>query len=238
VDPPVARVADRVQRRPAGRDVIGLVQRAVIREQCERSLDRLGCDRLDLYFAHLDDTGTDQAETLGAFAALVGEGTVDVLGASNLTTGRLREARDLSARHGWPGYQVVQLRHSFLAPLPDVDFSPQRAIDDELLAYAGAESGLSLQGYSPLLGGAYGRPDKSLAPEYQGEHTARRLAVLHETSAALGITANQLVLAWMLAGSQPVVPVLGVSSPAQLDEAMDALAVQLDPDVVKALDLA
>lgn len=132
----------------------------VIREQFELSAERLGTDRVDLYYAHIDDPNTALEETLGAFAELVAEGSVGALGASNLTTDRLRETREVSRRHDWPAYQAVQQRHTYLVPDPAVDFRPQRAVDQEMADYAAAQSDLVLFGYSPLLSGAYTRPDR------------------------------------------------------------------------------
>ncbi|MCP2166877.1 aldo/keto reductase [Goodfellowiella coeruleoviolacea] len=212
----------------------GLTAR-VIHDQFARSAERLGTDRVDLYYAHIDDPRTDLAETLGAFARLVERGAVGVVGASNLSAARLRAARDLATSHGWPGYQVVQQRHSYLAVDPGVDIAPQVALDQDLLAYAATQPDLLLHGYSPLLGGAYTRPDKPLAAEYQGPTTQRRLAALREVAARLNATPNQVVLAWMLASTPRVVPVLGVSSVAQLDEAMDALTLDLDQDALTRL---
>ncbi len=54
-------------------------------------------------------------------------------------------------------------------------------------------------------------------------------------AARLNATPNQVVLAWMLASTPRVVPVLGVSSVAQLDEAMDALTLDLDQDALTRL---
>ena len=48
----------------------------VIRESSARSRDRLGTDRLDLLYAHIEDPAVPLAETLEAFAALVAEGTL------------------------------------------------------------------------------------------------------------------------------------------------------------------
>jgi aryl-alcohol dehydrogenase-like predicted oxidoreductase len=56
---------------------------AVIRESAERSRHRLGLDRLDLLYAHIEDPAVPLAETVEAFAALVAEGTVGLLGVSN-----------------------------------------------------------------------------------------------------------------------------------------------------------
>src|SRR3569833_551435 len=208
----------------------------VIHEQFARSSERLRTDRLDVYFAHLDDEDTAVEETAEAFDALVRAGSVGGLGASNISTERLVAARRTAAERGWAPYEVVQLRHTYLVPDPDVDYSPQRAIDAPLLEYAAEGDGVSLQGYSPLLGGAYTREARALAPEYRGGDNARRLETVRRRSASLGITANQLVVAWMAGGDPPVAPVLGVSTVAQLDEAMDGVAHDLPPSARTELD--
>ena len=65
-----------------------------------------------------------------------------------------------------------------------------------------------------------------------------RLAVLREVAAELDATANQVVLAWMLGGDPPVLPVIGVSSVAQLDECLAAVDLKLDADQRRRLDEA
>jgi aryl-alcohol dehydrogenase-like predicted oxidoreductase len=42
-----------------------------------------------------------------------------------------------------------------------------------------------------------------------------------------GATANQVVLAWLIGGELPVVPLIGASSVAQLDESLAAVDLQL-----------
>jgi aryl-alcohol dehydrogenase-like predicted oxidoreductase len=54
----------------------------------------------------------------------------------------------------------------------------------------------------------------------------------------LGATPNQVVLAWMLGGAVPVSPVLGVSSVAQLDEALGATVLALDEATMRRLNEA
>ncbi|HEY0541562.1 MAG TPA: aldo/keto reductase [Actinoallomurus sp.] len=210
----------------------------VIREQFARSAERLRTDRFDVYFSHIDDAGTELGETLEAFDALVRAGSVGVVGASNLTSGRLAAARDLSVEHAWAPYEIVQLRHTYLTPSPGADFAPQLAIDAPMLGYVREEGGILLQGYSPLLSGAYTRADREFAPEYAGAGNARRLETLRTLSRSLGLDAGRLVLAWMVGGEQPVTPVLGVSTLTQLDEAMDGAAFDLPPSAREELDAA
>ena len=79
-------------------------------------------------------------------------------------------------------------------------------------------SGLPLVAYSPLLGGAYVRPDRPLGPEFDHAGTPRRLAALHAVASETGATANQVVLAWLMGGELPVIPLVGASSVAQLED--------------------
>jgi aryl-alcohol dehydrogenase-like predicted oxidoreductase len=56
---------------------------ATIRAGIDGSLERLGLDSVDLYYAHKDDPDTPLEETLGAFGALIGEGRIRHAAASN-----------------------------------------------------------------------------------------------------------------------------------------------------------
>jgi len=194
---------------------------AVIREGIERSLERLQTGTVDLWYAHLDDPHTPQDETGQAFADVVAGGTVGLLGASNLVTERLASAYALAERHGWPAYEAAQYRTTWLPPRPDAGFGRQVMLDDGLRELT-ARHGTAVFGYSPLLAGAYSRADRPLPAEYRTPGTARRLALLRTTADALGATPNQVVLAYLLR-VEHVIPVIGISTVAQLDEAMDAL---------------
>ncbi|MEU6152663.1 aldo/keto reductase [Actinosynnema sp. NPDC047251] len=209
---------------------------AAVRTAAAASLKRLGTDRIDLYYSHVEDRSVALEETLGAFASLVAAGAVREIGASNHATWRLDRARAVSRANGWPPYAAVQQRHSYLRPRPDVKL-PEWAhvhMSDELFDYARSEGDLALVAYSPLLSGAY--RDKPRHEGYDHPGTTRRLAVLHEVAAELGATVNQVVLAWLR--RKDIVPVVGASSVAQLDESLGALTLELDDDQLTRLDSA
>lgn len=65
---------------------------------------RLHTEYIDLYLAHRDDTETPLEETLAAFDALVRQGKVRYIGASNYSAARLREALHISNQHGYVRY--------------------------------------------------------------------------------------------------------------------------------------
>jgi aryl-alcohol dehydrogenase-like predicted oxidoreductase len=53
-----------------------------------------------------------------------------------------------------------------------------------------------------------------------------------------GAAANQVVLAWLIGGELPVVPLIGASSVAQLDESLAAVDLQLSAEQRQLLDAA
>ncbi|MFF3391227.1 aldo/keto reductase [Streptomyces sp. NPDC002669] len=220
----------------------GLSAKAV-REAAERSRERLGVERLDLLYAHIEDRTVPLRETVEAFGELTAEGTVGLLGASNHAVWRVERARSLAAAAGLPGYEVLQYQHSHLRPRYDV---PSPLFEDgslghagpELLSYLRAEPALTLVAYSPLLAGAYTRPDKPVPQDYDHPGTPARLAVLREVAAETGADLNQVVLAWQIGNRLPIVPLAGASSVAQLKKNLAAVDLELTEDQRTRLDAA
>jgi aryl-alcohol dehydrogenase-like predicted oxidoreductase len=215
----------------------------VIRESADRSRGRLGMDRLDLLYAHIEDPAVALTETVEAFGELVAEGSVGLLGVSNHWTWRVERARAIAAAAGIPGYEVLQYGHSYLRRRADFpgDLSPdgdQAAVGGDLLSYVRATPELTLVAYSPLLGGRYVREDRPLGPAYDHAGTAPRLAALHKVAAETGATVNQVVLAWLIGGDIPVIPLVGASSVAQLDESLAAVDLELSAEQRATLDSA
>ncbi len=214
----------------------------VIRESAERSRDRLGVAKLDLLYAHIEDQRVPLRETVEGFAELVAEGTVGLLGVSNHATWRVERARALAAAAGLPGYEVLQYAHSHLRPRLDV---PEGLFPDgslghagpDLLSYLRAEPGLALVAYSPLLKGAYTHPDR-LPADFDHPGTPARLKALHEVARETGATVNQVVLAWQIGAEPPIVPLVGASSVAQLEESLAAVDLELTAGQRARLDAA
>jgi aryl-alcohol dehydrogenase-like predicted oxidoreductase len=213
----------------------------VIRESAERSRERLGVEKLDLLYAHIEDRGVPLEETVEGFASLVAEGTVGLLGVSNHAVWRVERARALAAAAGLPGYEVLQYEYSYLRSRTDIpgEIFPDGSLGiagPETLSYLRAEPGLTLVAYSPLLKGAYARPDRPLPPGYDHPGTPPRLEVLREVAQETGATLNQVVLAWQIAGELPVVPLAGASSLAQLEENLAAVDLELTGEQRERLD--
>ncbi|WP_327423515.1 aldo/keto reductase [Streptomyces sp. NBC_01527] len=224
------------------RDIEGLSPK-VIRESAERSREHLGVERLDLLYAHVQDHGVPMRDTVEAFGELVTEGTVGLLGVSNHWAWQVERARALAAAAGLPGYEVLQYHHSYLRQRTDLPSlrSPdgqEGVAAGDLLSYLRAEPALVPVAYSPLLAGAYVRADKPLGPEFDHPGTRARQAALRTVAEETGATVNQVVLAWLIGGEVPVVPLVGASSVAQLDESLAAVDLELTAEQRATLDAA
>lgn len=209
----------------------------------ERSRRLLGVDRIDLLYTHKEDPDTPLEETMAALSRLVDEGAVAQLGMSNHRTWRLERAQAAARAHGHR-VTALQYRYSYLQPRHEVQLeSPGFThVTPELLDYVNAEDAagrdLALMVYTPLLGGAYARPERAadLGPAYDHPGTRNRLAALDEVARETGATRNQVVLAWLIGGG--IVPVIGVSGSGQLDEAVEAADLELTAEQRGVLDAA
>ena len=215
----------------------GGLSAAEIERECEKSLHRLGTDRLDLYYAHRDDAQTPLEETMGAFDRLIRAGKVRAIGASNLTSWRIAEANAVAGANGWARYSAVEQRHTYLRPRHGADFGPQVAVNDDMKGYCRAR-GVTLIAYSALIQGAYTRQDRPVPAQYAGSDADGRLVILRDVAAEVGATLNQVVIAWMRQSDPPVLPIIAGSEPAQVTENLAALKVTLSAAQMQRLNEA
>ncbi len=202
---------------------------------CDKSLQRLGIDVIDLYYQHRVDPTTPIEETVGAMAELVKQGKVRHLGLSECSPSTLRRAYAVHP------IAAVQTEYSLWSREPE----------DAMLATC-EELGVSFVAYSPLgrgfLTGAIRSVDdlapddyRRQSPRFAGENFAKNLALVakvQQLAKARGITAAQLALAWVLAQSPRVVTIPGTRRSARLDENAGAADVTLSADELKQIDAA
>jgi aryl-alcohol dehydrogenase-like predicted oxidoreductase len=215
----------------------GGLSAAEIERECEKSLQRLGTDRLDLYYAHCDDAQTPLEETMGAFDRLIRTGKVRAIGASNLTSWRIAEANAVAGANGWARYSAVEQRHTYLRPRHGADFGPQVAVNEDMKSYCRAR-GVTLIAYSALIQGAYTREDRPVPAQYAGSDADGRLVILRDVAAEVSATLNQVVIAWMRQSDPPVLPIIAGSEPAQVTENLAALKVTLSAAQMQRLNEA
>lgn len=112
------------------------------------------------------------------------------------------------------------------------------------------ELGISFVAYSPLGRGFLTGSFKSIEdlapddwrrnnPRFQGENFARNLELVRragEIAAEKGVKPSQLVLAWILAQGEEVVPIPGTRIRAHLEENVEALRITFSSDDLKRLN--
>jgi aryl-alcohol dehydrogenase-like predicted oxidoreductase len=214
----------------------------VVRAVARQSLERMGIDHIDLFWAHRDDRATALPEIVEGFTGLVADGTVGRWGFSNTALWRVERAAGLARAQGLAAPSGLQLRYSYLQPRPMVrdHLHDHRFgwINDEVLDYAEQDPAVELWAYSPLMGGSYERADRPLPEGFDHPGTTRRLTALAEVAAELGVSRSEVVLAWLAGGTPRVAPVAGVSSLEQLATAMAGVRLVLPPELRVRLDAA
>ncbi|MDT9593104.1 aldo/keto reductase [Nocardioides zeae] len=208
---------------------------ANVRTALEESLERLRTDRVDLYYAHVDDETVPQEEYVAAFGALVAEGKALHLGASNFSAERLRSAVALAADQGVATFTVSQDRWNLLAREIETDLVPtltELGITES--PYSALASGFLTGKYAP--GATVDSPRAGAAGRYaEKPEAARVVAAQAEIAAAHGVTPSAVALAWLRA--QPVVsaPIASARSTEQLPALLEAFTLELSADEVAAL---
>jgi len=233
-------IATKVGVEPADDGGLEGLSAEVIERECGHSLDRLGIDRVDVYWAHGEDRATDLEETVTAFGALVKNGRVTRLGVSNHATWRVERGRRLAARLSVEPWTVLQLTTSYVEPRPGADVPGKDHrfgfVSEETRDYVESHPELELWAYSPLIQGAYDRDDRPLPQVYEHPGTTARLEALARVAERYDAVPSQVVLAWMMTSAPRSRPIVGVSSLEQLDSALAAARLELTPEELAGLD--
>jgi aryl-alcohol dehydrogenase (NADP+) len=220
-------------------DLRGLSE-ATIARGIEASLERLGIDTVDLYYAHKDDPDTPLEETLGAFGQLIGEGKIRHAAASNYSASRLSEALGIGERAGMARYEALQ---------PHYNLMERTGYEGELAGIC-EQNGLACLPYFGLakgfLTGKYSRdgqlPDSPRAQSVRDSYfNERGFAVLDALSEIAGEHETSLAavaLAWLLAQRTVVAPIASATSIEQLAELLASVELRLTPEELAQLDAA
>lgn len=197
-----------------------------VRQSLEGSLQRLGVERIDLYYQHRVDPDVPVEETFGALGELVREGKIGHLGICEARASTIERA------HATHALAAVQSEYSLWSREPEHNgvLNTCRRL------------GIAFVPYSPLgrgfLTGRFKSPEDFAAddyrrhsPRFQGENFNRNLALVEQVKAladARGVSAAQLALAWVLGQGKEFIPIPGTTRVDNLEANLAALAITLD----------
>jgi aryl-alcohol dehydrogenase-like predicted oxidoreductase len=200
---------------------------ANVRSSCEKSLNRLGAEKIDLYYLHRVDQATRIEDTVGEMAKLVSEGKIGAIGLSEAS------ARTIERAHAVHPVAALQTEYSIFS----------RDIEKDILP-ACVKLGISLVAYSPLgrgmLTGRYatandrptGETDfrAQMQPRFQPgniESNLKLVEAIREIAAQKGCAAAQVALAWVLDRGEHVVAIPGTTKLANLETNLGAIDCRL-----------
>jgi aryl-alcohol dehydrogenase-like predicted oxidoreductase len=206
-----------------------------VKQACENSLKRLETDYIDLYYQHRVDPEVPIEETVGAMAELVQEGKVRNLGLSEAAPETIRKA------HNVHPISALQTEYSLWSREPE----------DAILKTV-RELGIGFVAYSPLGRGFLSGTIRSIGdlapddwrrgcPRFQGENFSKNLDLVRQVESLAsqkGVTPTQLVLAWVMAQGDDVVPIPGTKRRSYLEEDVAAAEITLTEAELEELERA
>jgi aryl-alcohol dehydrogenase-like predicted oxidoreductase len=206
-----------------------------IKQVAEESLKRLKVDALDLFYQHRVDPDVPIEYVAGAVKELIQAGKVRHFGLSEASAATIRRA------HAVQPVTAIQSEYSLWWKNPEAEVLPTCE-----------ELGIGFVPYSPLgRGFLTGKVDenttfdssdiRSRSPRYTPEARKANMAfvdLIAQIAAQKGATPAQIALAWLLAQKPWIVPIPGSRKLERLDENIVALAVELTPDDLHAIEAA
>jgi aryl-alcohol dehydrogenase-like predicted oxidoreductase len=229
----VATKFGQVRRADGAMDVDGRPE--YVAEACDRSLERLGIDHIDLYYQHRVDPKVPIEDTVGALKRLVEAGKVRHLGLSEAGVRTIRRA------HAVHPIAALQTEYSLWT----------RDVEAEILP-ACRELGIGFVAYSPLGRGVFGGEISGAAslgegdrrrdhPRFQEQNLKANLALVEPVrriAQARRCTPAQIALAWLLAKGNDIVPIPGTRKIEHLEANAAAAGIELSAAEVAQLDAA
>ncbi|EIC07705.1 aldo/keto reductase [Microbacterium laevaniformans OR221] len=226
-------VATKVSQHPQFRGLAA----STVRAAAEASLERLGVESIDLYYAHFDDADTPLEETVAAFGQLVSDGLVRYTAVSNYSADRIREWVRIARELGVAEPVAIQPHYNLV----------HRETEDDIVPVA-EEFGLSLVPYFSLAKGfltgkyrstdaaAHDTPRAQGAAVYATPQGLQIIQVLERIGKAHDVSIAATALGWLRAKPTVVAPIASASKLSQVADLLDGGRVQLTADEVAELD--
>jgi aryl-alcohol dehydrogenase-like predicted oxidoreductase len=223
------KVFNRMRPGPNG---AGLSRKAIMGE-IDASLARLGTDYVDLYQIHRWDPTTPIEETMEALHDVVKAGKARYIGASSMYAWQFAKAQHVAERNGWTRFVSMQDHYNLL----------YREEEREMLPLC-QDQGVGVIPWSPLARGRLTRDWDTATARAETDEFGRSLyrdedrevvATVAAVAERRGVPRAQVALAWLLAQPAVTSPIVGVTKPHHLSDAVAAVDLELSADEVEEL---
>lgn len=227
-------VATKVSQHP---DFSGLGA-ANVRKAAEASLERLGVEELDLYYAHFDDESVPLEETVAAFGQLVADGLVRHVAVSNYSAARVREWIEAADRLGVPRPVAVQPHYNLVhrQEVEDTIIPVADEFELGLIPYYSLASGFLTGKYRSTSTENHDSPRATGAAKYATEAGLQIIDALEDVSDAHGASIASTALAWLRAQPTVVAPIASARTVAQVPDLLEGARLELSLEEVALLN--
>jgi aryl-alcohol dehydrogenase-like predicted oxidoreductase len=196
-----------------------------LRRACEASLRRLQVDHIDLYQMHHVDRATPWEEVWQAMEQLIREGKVTYVGSSNVAAWDVAMAQRSASERHMLGLTSEQCLYNLAKRMVEIELVPAlRAL------------GVGLLAYSPLHAGLLTGAIEAESTDERVDELRPQLSAYEDLCRELDSSPTAVALAWLMANPVVSSAIIGPTTTAQLDSALDALAVDLDDGALRRLD--
>jgi aryl-alcohol dehydrogenase-like predicted oxidoreductase len=200
---------------------------------CEASLRRLQTERIDLYQMHHVDRDAPWDEIWQAMQTLVAQGKVLYVGSSNFAGWHIAQAAETAKARHFLGLVSEQSLYNLI----------DRTVELEVIPACQAY-GLGVIPWSPLKGGVLGGALQKAKQGRRASENAQKAIAKHRDKleayeklcAEHGHAPADVALAWLVSRPAVTAPIIGPRDSEQLDRALQALSLRLDPDLLQRLD--
>ena len=210
----------------------GGLSRKTIDQELDNSLDRLGMDTVDLYQIHRWDPETPIEETLRALDDAVRRGKTRYLGASSMWAHQFADALHTSDQLNLERFVTMQNHYNLVYREEEREMNPLARTEN-----------VGLIPWSPLAGGYLARPHAQAdemrdmtADRYDSPQSAAINERVQEVADQEGVTMAQVGLAWLLSKEGVTAPIYGTSSVEHLEDAVEAVELDLDEGDIEYLE--
>jgi aryl-alcohol dehydrogenase-like predicted oxidoreductase len=210
----------------------GLSRKAIFHE-IDDSLRRLATDYVDLYQVHRWDYETPIEETMAAMHDVVKAGKARYIGASSMYAWQFAKAQHAAELNGWSKFVSMQNHYNLL----------YREEEREMLPLC-ADQGVGVIPWSPLARGRLARSwDTStarLATDDFGNSLYREedrsiVEKVADVATRRGVSQGQVALAWLMANPTITSPIVGLTKPEHLADAVAAVDLKLSETEIAEL---
>ena len=210
---------------------------STVRAAAEASLERLGVESIDLYYAHFDDADTPLEETVAAFGQLVSDGLVRYTAVSNYSADRIREWVRIARELGVAEPVAIQPHYNLVHRETENDIVPvAEEFGLSLVPYFSLAKGFLTGKYRSTDAAAHDTPRAQGAAVYATPQGLQIIQVLERIGAAHDVSIAATALGWLRAKPTVVAPIASASKLSQVADLLDGGRVELTADEVAELD--